>query len=122
MTRFKLITFLLMAFMACGPKSASRGAPEPAVKAENLPGNYSMKMVVDGDTHYSPAIVKEAPDGSFQIARITVYGPVTYTFTLGENSSVVSRELGTGTVTYQKELSKTTIHFEKEGALCELSK
>ncbi|MBP3202400.1 MAG: hypothetical protein J6M31_02205 [Bacteroidales bacterium] len=124
MTRYKLITALLLLVTACGPgKSAgNHGADVSSVRPESIPGNYSMKMVVDGDTRYSTAVVTEMPGGAFQIARITVYGPVNYCFTLGANAAVSSRELGTGSISYQRSIKKTTIRFEKEGALCELSR
>ena len=45
-----------------------------------------------------------------------------YGFTLGADATVRSEELGEGNVTYQPQLKKTTIHFEKGGIVCELSR
>lgn len=121
MTTRKLLTGLVLLLLSCGPRTGSATAEAP-LSAESIPGNYSMKMVVDGQTHYSTAVVKRIPDGRFQIARITVYGPVNYHFSMDQNSLVVSEELGSGKASYQSQLNKTTIRFEKEGALCELSR
>lgn len=123
MTRTKLIAGLVFMLLSCGPGNGSAGSQAASVSPESIPGNYSMKMVVGSDTRYSTAIVKSNPDGSFQIARITVYGPVNYSFQIGADaSSVSSEELGKGQIVYQPSIKKTTIRFEKEGALCELSR
>lgn len=116
-----LLIALLWLLVSCGPRAGS-GVADPPPAPESLPGNYSMKMVVDGQAHYSTAVVKQSLDGRFQISRITVYGPVNYYFTMDENARVVSAELGSGQATYQSKINKTTILFEKEGALCELSR
>ena len=114
--------FMGLSLLSCGPRSSSASTiPSPEI-LRNLSGNYSMKMVVDGDVRYSTAVVSEIAVGQFQIARITVYGPVRYGFTLGQNAAVSSQELGNGQVTYQQHIKKTTIHFEKSGSVCELTR
>ena len=95
--------------------------PSPAI-LQALEGNYTLKMVSGEDTRYSTAVVKEIAAGQYQVARITVYGPIMYGFTLGADATVRSEELGEGNVTYQPQLKKTTIHFEKGGIVCELSR
>lgn len=122
MSRTKVIAGLLFLALSCGTGNNTGRGEESVLPPEPLSGNYSMKMVVNGETRYSTAIVKEMGEGSFQIARITVYGPVHYSFTLEADASVVSEELGEGRVTYQRSIKKTTIRFEKAGALCELSR
>ena len=101
---------LLVGLLSCGsPASREKADAVPETVLQSLEGNYSMKI--------------QAPDGvQYQVARITVYGPVLYAFTLGENASVESAELGKGAVTYTESIKKTTIRFEKEDFLCELSK
>lgn len=89
---------------------------------EELAGNYTLKTTVEDSVRYSTAVVTEIAKGEYQITRVTVYGPVIYGFKLGEHAAVESAELGSGQVTYQKKIKKTTIRFEKGGALCELSK
>ena len=89
---------------------------------EDLPGNYTFKTTVDDSVRYATAVIAQVAEGQYQITRFTVYGPVLYGFTLGEHASVESAELGSGAVTYQPGIKKTTIRFEKGGSLCELSK
>ena len=120
-TRF-LFTGLLCLLLSCGGPRAGSGVQDAPPAPESLPGNYSMKMVVDGQAHYSTAVVKRSLDGRFQISRITVYRPVNYYFSMDEKARVISDELGVGQATYQSKINKTTILFEKEGALCELSR
>ena len=81
-----------------------------------------MKMTDPSGTHYSTAVVKQIATGQYQIARITVYGPVNYGFTLEGNTSVRSAELGSGSGSYTSAIKKTTIRFQKEDFICELSK
>lgn len=89
---------------------------------EDLPGNYTLKTTADDSVRYSTAVVTEIAKGEYQISRVTVYGFVLYSFKLGEHALVESEELGSGAVTYQPGIKKTTIRFEKGGSLCELSK
>lgn len=107
---------------ACGSRNANEAVEASAEVLQDLPGNYTLKSSVDGNVRYSTAIVSEIAKGEYQISRVTVYGPVLYGFKLGEHASVESAELGSGAVTYQRGLKKTTIRFEKGGSLCELSK
>ena len=117
-----LFTGLLCLLLSCGGPRAGSGVPDAPPAPENLPGNYSMKMVLDGHTHYSTAVVKQSVDGRFQISRITVYGPVFYYFSMDENARVISDELGSGKAIYQSNIHKTTILFENKGAICELTR
>ena len=87
-----------------------------------LEGSYSMKFTSDGETRYATASVKKVAERQYQIARVTVYGPTVYTFTVAEDGTVSSDELGTGTVSYRSDLKLTTIRFEKTNFLCELSR
>ena len=91
-------------------------------KIGNLEGSYSMKFTSDGETRYATASVKKIAERQYQIARVTVYGPTVYTFTVAEDGSVSSDELGNGTVSYRSDLKLTTIRFEKTNFLCELSR
>jgi hypothetical protein len=111
-------------FSCGGPSSASssQDEPVPATVLQELEGNYSMKLTDPAGTRYSTAVVKEVAARQYQIARITVYGPVLYGFTLGEGASVSSQELGTGTVSYKASIKKTTISFKNQEFTCELSK
>ena len=117
---------LLAAVAALMAGCYGRGNNEPIEAApkilEDLPGSYTLKNTVDDNVRYSTATVTQVAQGQYQITRVTVYGPVLYSFTLGEHASVESAELGSGTVTYQPGIKKTTIRFEKRGQLCELSK
>jgi hypothetical protein len=108
---------------SCGGPSASSGTEEtvPSSVLLSLEGNYSMKLTDQQGTHYSTAVVKELASHQFQIARITVYGPVYYGFTL-DGTSVSSAELGSGDISYKESIKKTTIRFQKQEFICELSK
>ena len=87
-----------------------------------IDGNYSMKIMGGEKAHYATATVTEIAEGQYQISRITVYGPVLYGFTLLQNGQVVSEELGHGTVSYKEKIDKTTIRFEREDSICELTR
>ena len=114
--------FILLALLSCGPrKNSGSVVPGPEI-LENLAGNYTMKMTVDNEVRYSTAVVKESVGGQFQIARITVYGPMLYSFTLSDGAVVHSDELGDGTVRYQSAIQKLTIRFEKGKSVCELTR
>ena len=122
MKRLALLLLLGSAW-ACGPRAGSSAtAVPPAEVLEQLPGNYTMKMVVDDDTRYSTAVVKQLAGNQYQVARITVYGPVYYVFTLGPAATLQSEQLGQGSVTYQSHIQKLTLHFEKGTSVCELSR
>ena len=117
-----LIGALALALSCASPASSGQSTlPTPAM-LQALEGNYTLKMVSGEDTRYSTAVVKQIAAGQYQVARITVYGPVMYGFTLGADASVQSEELGNGSITYQPQLKKTTIHFEKGGIVCELTR
>ena len=93
----------------------------PLSVLHSLEGNYTMKTTDPSGTRYSTAVVKELGSKEFQVARITVYGPGYYGFTL-DGSSVNSAELGSGSVTYKANIKKTTISFQKQEFTCELSR
>lgn len=116
-----------LSVLTCGGPSTSQSAAATAVPAsaevlQDLPGNYSMKIQTAGETHYSTAVVRRIAAGEYQIARITVYGPLLYGFRLGPEAVVSSEELGRGTVTWQENIKKVTIRFEREDFVCELSR
>ena len=66
--------------------------------------------------------VKKIAERQYQIARVTVYGPTVYSFTIAEDGTVSSDELGSGSISYRSDLKLTTIRFEKTNFLCELSR
>jgi len=107
----------------CVGRSVQQVSVLPDVqKIGNLEGSYSMKFTSDGETRYATASVKKIAERQYQIARVTVYGPTVYSFTVAEDGTVSSDELGTGTVSYRSDLKLTTIRFEKTNFLCELSR
>ena len=111
------------ALVGCAGRPVQQVSLLPDVqKIGNLEGSYSMKFTSDGETRYATASVKKIAERQYQIARVTVYGPTVYTFTVAEDGSVSSEELGTGTVSYRSDLKLTTIRFEKTNFLCELSR
>jgi len=113
----------LSVFLAgCSNRNNNLPIEASAKVLEDLPGNYTLKTTADDSVRYSTAVVTEIAKGEYQISRVTVYGPVLYSFKLGEHALVESQELGSGAVTYQPGIKKTTIRFEKGGSLCELSK
>lgn len=125
MKRFRLaiLAALGILLVSCAGRSVKQVSALPDVqKIGNLEGSYSMKFTSAGETRYATASVKKVGDREYQIARVTVYGPAVYTFTVGENGSVVSEELGEGTITYRSDLKLTTIRFEKTNFLCELTR
>ena len=123
--RMAAFALLLPCVLSCGGRSAStpvQPVPASAEVLQTLPGNYSMKITSAGEIHYSTAVVRSVAAGTYQIARITVYGPVLYGFTVKADASVVSEELGKGQVTWQENIKKLCIRFEREDFVCELSR
>ena len=122
--RLALLAFVCAAVLeSCAGRSVQQVSLLPDVqKIGNLEGSYSMKFTSDGETRYATASVKKVAERQYQIARVTVYGPTVYTFTVAEDGTVSSDELGTGTVIYRSDLKLTTIRFEKTNFLCELSR
>lgn len=121
-----LLAFLTIA-LAVLPGCAGRPVQQVSVlpdvqKIGSLEGSYSMKFTSDGETRYATASVKKIAQRQYQIARVTVYGPAVYTFTVAEDGTVSSEDLGTGSITYRSDLKLTTIRFEKTNFLCELSR
>ena len=126
MKRFCLAFLVLAAavlFGSCAGRSVQQVSLLPDVqKIGNLEGSYSMKFTSDGETRYATASVKKVAERQYQIARVTVYGPTVYTFTVAEDGTVSSDELGSGGISYRSDLKLTTIRFEKTNFLCELSR
>ena len=123
--RLAAYALLPLGLLSCGGRSSSSPAqpvPASAEVLQTLPGNYSMKITSAGETHYSTAVVRPVAGASYQIARITVYGPVLYGFTLKPDASVSSEELGRGVVTWQENIKQLSIRFEREDFVCELSR
>ena len=122
--RLAFLALAAAAFLAgCAGRSVQQVSVLPDVqKVGNLEGSYSMKFTSDGETRYATASVKKVAQRQYQISRVTVYGPAVYTFTVAEDGTVTSEELGTGTITYRSDLKLTTIRFEKTNFLCELSR
>jgi len=120
----KIFVLAALSVLLAGCSNRNNNLPiEASAKVlEDLPGNYTLKTTADDSVRYSTAVVTEIAKGEYQISRVTVYGPVLYSFKLGEHALVESQELGSGAVTYQPGIKKTTIRFEKGGSLCELSK
>ena len=121
-----LLAFLSLAF-AVLPSCAGRPVQQVSIlpdvqKIGSLEGSYSMKFTSDGETRYATASIKKVAQRQYQISRVTVYGPAVYTFTVAEDGTVTSEELGTGSITYRSDLKLTTIRFEKTNFLCELSR
>lgn len=117
------LSVLCLAFAGCAGRSVRQVSTVPDVqKIGNLEGSYSMKFTSDGETRYATASVKKIAERQYQISRVTVYGPAVYLFTVSEDGTVKSDELGTGSVTYRSDLKLTTIRFEKTNFLCELSR
>ena len=117
------LTVLCALLAGCPGRSVRQVSTVPDVqKIGNLEGSYSMKFISEGETRYATASVKKIAERQYQIARVTVYGPAVYTFTVTDDGTVSSEELGAGTVSYRSDLKLTTIRFEKTNFLCELSR
>ncbi|MDY6464441.1 MAG: hypothetical protein SPK80_07540 [Bacteroidales bacterium] len=117
------LTVLCALLAGCAGRSVRQVSTVPDVqKIGNLEGSYSMKFISEGETRYATASVKKIAERQYQIARVTVYGPAVYTFTVTDDGTVSSEELGAGTVSYRSDLKLTTIRFEKTNFLCELSR
>ena len=123
MRQLTLLIGALALALSCASSASSQQStiPTPAM-LQALEGNYTLKYVSGDETRYSTAVVTEIAAGQYQVARITVYGPIMYGFTLGADATVHSEELGQGSITYQPNIKKTTIRFEKGGIVCELSR
>lgn len=89
---------------------------------KNLEGNYSFSLAAGDEISYSTAVVKMIASGMYQVTRMTVYGPMHYSFEVIDGKNLFSEEMGTGTASFMPELDKTMLHFEKENLICELSK
>ena len=121
--RLAFLSAFCAVLAGCAGRSVKQVSVMPDIqKIGNLEGSYSMKFTSAGETRYATAAVKKVGEKQYQIARVTVYGPTVYTFTLGEDGSVSSEELGTGSVSYRSDLKLTTIRFEKTDFLCELTR
>ena len=121
--RLAFLVLVLAALSGCAGRSVQQVSALPDVqKIGNLEGSYSMKFTSDGETRYATASVKKVAERQYQIARVTVYGPTVYSFTVAEDGSVSSEELGSGSVSYRSDLKLTTIRFEKTNFLCELTR
>ena len=121
--RLAFLALVLAALSGCAGRSVQQVSALPDVqKIGNLEGSYSMKFTSDGETRYATASVKKIAERQYQIARVTVYGPTVYSFTVAEDGTVTSDELGSGSVSYRSDLKLTTIRFEKTNFLCELSR
>ena len=121
--RLAFFSILAVVLCSCAGRSVKQVSVLPDVqKIGNLEGSYSMKFTSAGETRYATAAVKKTGEREYQIARVTVYGPTVYTFTLGEDGTVTSEELGTGSISYRADLKLTTIRFEKTDFLCELTR
>ena len=123
LSRLVFSAVLVAVLTGCAGRPVQQVSLLPDVqKIGNLEGSYSMKFTSDGETRYATASVKKVAERQYQIARVTVYGPTVYSFTVAEDGTVSSDELGTGTVSYRSDLKLTTIRFEKTNFLCELSR
>ena len=121
--RLAFLALVLAALSGCAGRSVQQVSALPDVqKIGNLEGSYSMKFTSDGETRYATASVKKVAERQYQISRVTVYGPTVYSFTVAEDGSVSSEELGAGSVSYRSDLKLTTIRFEKTNFLCELTR
>ena len=121
--RLAFLALVLAALSGCAGRSVQQVSALPDVqKIGNLEGSYSMKFTSDGETRYATASVKKVAERQYQIARVTVYGPTVYSFTVAEDGAVSSEELGSGSVSYRSDLKLTTIRFEKTNFLCELTR
>jgi len=109
-------------FMSNRPEKEKAPAAETETVVPIVEGNYSMKIMSEGESAWSTATVSRMTEDSYSVVRITVYGPVHYSFTVSEGNSLFSEELGTGYAAYSPRVGKTTLHFEKENFVCELSK
>lgn len=122
MRKILFLSVLALGLCSCNGRSDNEPVEAGPKILEDLPGNYTFKSTSQESVRYSTAVISLVAPGEYQISRITVYGPVLYSFSLGEHAVVESAELGQGAVTYQPGIRKTTIRFEKGGYLCELSK
>ena len=107
-------------------KAAELKETEAAVEdlsfMDNLEGNYSFTLTAGDEVSYSTAVVRMIATNMDQVTRMTVYGPMHYSFEVTEGKNLSSEEMGTGVASYKSELDKTLLHFEKENVVCELSK
>ena len=85
-----LAALTAVALSSCAPKNNNVPIEAPASVLEALPGNYTLKTVVDDSVRYSTAVVTQIASDEYQISRVTVYGPVLYGFKLGEHAAVES--------------------------------
>ena len=56
---------------------------------QNLEGNYSMKMTSDGETSLTSASVQRIADDRYSVTRVTVYGPMHYSFSFSRCAGYV---------------------------------
>lgn len=89
---------------------------------QNLPGTYSILVDNAGaETRYT-GVIEEDALGNYVLRIYDEYEPRTVLLTVTDDGTLESEELGKGTMTYKKNIDKTTLTFIKEDSKCTLTK
>ena len=89
---------------------------------ETFVGNYSMRISSGEQKDYRTAVVKEYTADSYSVEVISEYGKLVFSFSVQQDGSVLSPELGTGVVKYKESINKLTIEFTREDGQCVLTR
>ena len=89
---------------------------------ESYSGVYSMKMISGENTSVYVVVVESFAVDRYRMEVVTEYGKEIYTFTVMEDGSVVSPELGKAKVEYKRSIDKLSLEFTGVNLRCVLTK
>lgn len=89
---------------------------------DNIAGNYFMTVSEDGDESRLQGTIEEDALGQWVLHIYDEYEPRTVLLNIENDGTISSEDLGTGVMTYKKNIDKTTITFTKDNSTCVLTK
>lgn len=100
--------------------------PEMVVSTaiEHIEGNYSLREKADGAlvNGIRTCVIKKTSDTQGSILVTSEYDPEIIDFSFDAYGKVSSEQLGSGEITYNEKLNKTTITFKQGNRICEFIK
>lgn len=89
----------------------------------NLPGNYTLREFINGETiGKSKTAVLKKDNSRYMFTIVTDFGPEHHSFINTSDNKLYSETLGEGEVTYKEIINKITITFKKENYIWEFVK
>lgn len=89
---------------------------------ESYAGVYNMKLTSGSDVSQYVVVVESFAIDRYRMEVVTDYGKQIYTFSVMEDGSVMSPELGKAKVTYKKSIDKLSLEFTGVNVTCVLTK